>query len=478
MPIATNKTNATLSLSDHPPHHNALATAVNDLVAGIRPSNYQTANYVLVLDDAGKAIDFDKATAGTVTVPPNASVALPLNATILVAQIGVGTVSLVAGAGVTLSGPTSTTGQYTGLLLRQRATNTWFASHVGGAIVQATPAAGQAITQGDSSPGTGQPALTIVTTSGPKPGLHIFDPNTGGTDVEDALLTLDWAGSAFPGPLVTITSQGVIHTGGALVVSGHPQNAGPSSLYQPGTLLRTMVGIWNDFIPAAAADSTCVLTLRNNGAAYPAGDGGNCNVIHIVEDTSSGDAAPGNTRLAIRPKGDIYTHFTAHSSNTDALLATNYERAYQGWDAPNSRYVVETQAGGTGTRRELLVKDRKFVAAGATGSVAASLTLMWWAVPRDLKVKAVRFVNETALGVSGSNFWRVRVLRYVAGNYSSDIVDYGSDSAAFSTDTVFTTTTPATTTVVAGNVLRIAVDKIGSPAALVTPSIVVEWEPV
>ncbi|HEX7276042.1 MAG TPA: hypothetical protein VF244_01585 [Acidimicrobiales bacterium] len=122
--------------------------------------------------------------------------------------------------------------------------------------------------------------------------------------------------------------------------------------------------------------------------------------------------------------------------------------------------------------------DRQLVAASTAATVAASTTLMWWVVPRDLRVKAVKFVNEVAFGVSGSNFWRVRVLRYVAGNYSSDIVDRGSDSAAISTLTAFDGGTPASTTVVAGDVLRIAVDKIGSPANLVNPSIVVEWEPV
>ena len=64
--------------------------------------NYQTASYTLVLADAGKAVQTAVASANTVTVPPNSSVAFPVGTQILVIQQGAGQTTLAAGAGVTL----------------------------------------------------------------------------------------------------------------------------------------------------------------------------------------------------------------------------------------------------------------------------------------------------------------------------------------------------------------------------------------
>jgi hypothetical protein len=95
------------------------------------PSNGQSSAYVLVLTDAGDSIDVTSATATTVTVPPNSSVAFPIGTVLEVSQLGTGQITIVAGAGVTLNSPGSlvhTRVQYSVLSLRKLTTNTWILS--------------------------------------------------------------------------------------------------------------------------------------------------------------------------------------------------------------------------------------------------------------------------------------------------------------------------------------------------------------
>jgi hypothetical protein len=65
-------------------------------------ANTQTDSYTLVLTDAGKIIIMNKATANTLTVPPNSSVAIPINSRIDLIQYGAGQTTIAAGAGVTI----------------------------------------------------------------------------------------------------------------------------------------------------------------------------------------------------------------------------------------------------------------------------------------------------------------------------------------------------------------------------------------
>lgn len=89
--------------------------------------NTQTDSYTLVLADAGKVIEMNKATAVNLTVPPNSSVAYPIGTLIEVWAMGAGAVTLVAGAGVTLRTPETLVldGQYATAVLRKRATDEW-----------------------------------------------------------------------------------------------------------------------------------------------------------------------------------------------------------------------------------------------------------------------------------------------------------------------------------------------------------------
>ena len=71
-------------------------------IAGV---NTQTANYVLVLGDAGFLVRMNLAGANTLTVPPNSSVAFSVNTVVTVRQIGAGITTIVAGSGVTINSP-------------------------------------------------------------------------------------------------------------------------------------------------------------------------------------------------------------------------------------------------------------------------------------------------------------------------------------------------------------------------------------
>jgi hypothetical protein len=88
----------------------------------------QTTSFTMALSSAGNSIGCNSATALTVTVPPNSSVAFSVGAVIELRQTGVGRVTVAAGAGVTLNaadGFLTTRVQYSTVSLMKIATNTW-----------------------------------------------------------------------------------------------------------------------------------------------------------------------------------------------------------------------------------------------------------------------------------------------------------------------------------------------------------------
>lgn len=92
------------------------------------PENAQTGTtYTLVLADAGKLVSLSNASAITLTIPTNASVAFPTNTRIDLLQYGAGQVT-VGGAGVTIRSSGSKlklTGQYSGATLWKKGTDEW-----------------------------------------------------------------------------------------------------------------------------------------------------------------------------------------------------------------------------------------------------------------------------------------------------------------------------------------------------------------
>lgn len=99
-------------------------TNINEL-----QQNAQTGTtYTLALADAGKLVEMNNASANTLTVPPNSSVAFPVGSQILVLQTGAGQTTLAAGAGVTVNskdGNLKLSAQWCAATLIKRATDTW-----------------------------------------------------------------------------------------------------------------------------------------------------------------------------------------------------------------------------------------------------------------------------------------------------------------------------------------------------------------
>ena len=92
--------------------------------------NAQTGTtYTTVLADDGKLITCSNASAITVTIPPNSSVAYGIGTQLNFAQLLAGQVTLAAGAGVTLNSEGTKLklkGQYAAGTCVKTDTNTWF----------------------------------------------------------------------------------------------------------------------------------------------------------------------------------------------------------------------------------------------------------------------------------------------------------------------------------------------------------------
>lgn len=105
-------------------------TAYADAAAKVEQTyNAQASDYTLATGDAGGFVAINKASAATLTVPPNSSVAFPLNTRIDIGQYGAGQITVAAGAGVTIrsnSGKLKLTGQYSGGTLFKLGTNEWW----------------------------------------------------------------------------------------------------------------------------------------------------------------------------------------------------------------------------------------------------------------------------------------------------------------------------------------------------------------
>jgi hypothetical protein len=89
----------------------------------------KTATSTLLLTDAGNLVEMSVASANTLTIPPNSSVAFPVNTEIDIVQMGAGQTTLLAGAGVTLrasGAKLKLTAQYSGATIKKRGTDDWY----------------------------------------------------------------------------------------------------------------------------------------------------------------------------------------------------------------------------------------------------------------------------------------------------------------------------------------------------------------
>ena len=110
-----------------------LENTTDDIIASVSLSvNVQTTSaYTLLLSDQNKVIETNNASANTLTVPPNSSVAFPIGAIVYVTQLGAGQTTITPGSGVTLRQwqfKFKTAGQYARASMYQRAVNEWVLS--------------------------------------------------------------------------------------------------------------------------------------------------------------------------------------------------------------------------------------------------------------------------------------------------------------------------------------------------------------
>jgi hypothetical protein len=92
-------------------------------------TNAQAASYTLVLSDQSDLVEISNASANTLTVPLNSSVAFPVGTTITVLQTGAGQTTITPTGGVTINGTPGLKlrAQWSSATLIKRATDTWVA---------------------------------------------------------------------------------------------------------------------------------------------------------------------------------------------------------------------------------------------------------------------------------------------------------------------------------------------------------------
>jgi hypothetical protein len=100
--------------------------------------NTQTDDYTLALSDKGKIVEMNKATANTLTIPTNASVAFPTGSRVDIVQYGAGTTTIAGDTGVTVNGASAGSGdmseQYGAVTLYKRGTDEWIVIGAIGAV--------------------------------------------------------------------------------------------------------------------------------------------------------------------------------------------------------------------------------------------------------------------------------------------------------------------------------------------------------
>ncbi len=77
-------------------------TTISGVLMQTINTNRQAASYSLILSDRGKLVEMNVATANTLTVPLNSSIAFPIGTEINIAQYGAGQTTIVATSGVTI----------------------------------------------------------------------------------------------------------------------------------------------------------------------------------------------------------------------------------------------------------------------------------------------------------------------------------------------------------------------------------------
>jgi hypothetical protein len=104
-------------------------TLFNSKEDSLLTRNTRTSSYTLVLSDFNKAIEFNSASATVLTVPTNATAAIPVGSGIPIFTYGIGTTTIAPAAGVTINsklGRLAINGRYTAAYLQKRDVNEWY----------------------------------------------------------------------------------------------------------------------------------------------------------------------------------------------------------------------------------------------------------------------------------------------------------------------------------------------------------------
>jgi hypothetical protein len=117
---------ATLTGTETLTNKTLTSPTINDAKQNVTLNAQTGTTYTLVLTDNGKLVTLDNASAITVTVPLNSSVAFATGAIVNLQQIGAGQVTVAGASGVTINGTgTKTRAQWSAASLVKTATDTW-----------------------------------------------------------------------------------------------------------------------------------------------------------------------------------------------------------------------------------------------------------------------------------------------------------------------------------------------------------------
>jgi len=94
-------------------------------------SDHNDTDYTIALVDIGTVVRMTSAVAHNLTVPTDAAVPFPIGTQIAVEQGGTAVVSVIASGGVTLQGASSTSGQYSVVVLIKQGINSWLVARAG-----------------------------------------------------------------------------------------------------------------------------------------------------------------------------------------------------------------------------------------------------------------------------------------------------------------------------------------------------------